>query len=184
MSMRGLGAREEAIEASGCLGRSDEPRPPEVRAVDCSRLYGPSWAALLARGEAAPMVTEYEKALLVLKEHDYAKMPERFHLMQLSEVCTSRENKNSTSAACTQVDKSLMSALVGFRSELLGLREELLGTEESNSEVGYLRNIVTIQAALIKEQQEQLYEKDREVHSVRREREQVCWLLKLLSFSN
>jgi male-specific lethal 1 len=119
-------------------------------------------ATLLICREAKPTIMEYEKAILVMKEHNYAQAPE------LSEMapflgrlnCANNEVPLAPSDGC-----HLHQLLLKNRNE------ELYGTGDGIS--SYLKTMVSLQATLIHELQEQNYIQDIESNTIRREKEQL-----------
>lgn len=183
MSMRGLAVEENSIDGAGSPG--GKPCPP------VSSLAGPALNDSLARvhsvsplinlltcREVAPSILEYEKALLVIKEHDYAKAPENPQLMQLSPLFMTDEGNgcgltSSGAFASPSLNrKTMKGVLVNCRKDVFGLRENLARKDEDSMSC-HLREVVSLQVALIREQQEQLHEKDRQLNAVRKEKEQV-----------
>ena len=191
MSMRGSGSEEGITETAGnlkeqpsqsvislempCLNRSSTPVHPT----------SPLTALLLCR-DIAPRIMEHEKALLVMKEHDYAKAPDKPELLQLASLLvnegekyvklTSNESVGARSEPLNLNRKAMKDLLLNCRSDVLGLRENLVRREKDDVVYGHLREIISLQVALIQEQQEQLHGRDKELSTVRKEKEQV-WLL-------
>ncbi len=138
-------------------------------------------STLLSHRNLAPVVLEHEKAFLVIKEHDYAKAPDRPELLQLSALLASEEEDSAARGATSEVQPELTSLsrrtmrdmLLNCQGAVLGLRGSFArGDERSHSR--QLREVVSLQVSLIREQQEQLYQKDRELNAARKEKEQVC----------
>lgn len=187
MFMRGTGDDGSAMEIED--NEEKRPSPPVTNpgapglrlSTLCVQTASP-FAALLTCSEVAPRLLEHEKALLVIKEHDYAKAPESPELLQLSALYMSDEGRGSelTSSEVTSTRndslnlsrKEMKEILLGCRSAMLGLRENL-GRRDEESACGHLREVISLQVSLIREQQEQLHEKDKELHLVRKEKEQV-----------
>ena len=129
-------------------------------------IASPSLAALLLCREYVPSVMEYEKAVLVMKEHDYAKVPEFTQLTPLlRHLTTSGEPSPSARESQPEALTSVQDTISLYRSEtLLGL---------DNGVSPYLKTMVSLQATLIHELQEQSYIREIETNTVRREKEQV-----------
>lgn len=144
----------------------------------CVRL-SPDIMGLFASRELAPVVLEHEKALLVIKEHDYAKAPERPDILQLSNIHEAHNISRSSLEAPFERESCVASprkpykdVLFNCRSDIARLREKV--SHQDDSLVGtHFRNVVSVQVALIREQQEQLHEKDRELGAMRKEKEQL-----------
>ena len=196
MSMRGPGDEEKAADAARRPG--DQPLQAgtsfSVPSMDCStplsRPVSPLTSLLVCR-EVAPRILEHEKALLVIKEHDYAKVPDRPELLQLASLCMSEEGNfallgsgednslplNGPSNS-TRTRKAMKDLLLNCHSDVMRHRESLLNRkQDENSLSSHFREVVSLQVALIREQQEQLYEKDKELSTVRKEKEQVGSLI-------
>ena len=136
---------------------------------------------LFGRREFVPLLLEHERALLVIKEHDYAKTPDRPEVLQLSSIHTTdlgNRNGDIASMAPNKDAKTLLNA----RTDLLLLRESFNHERNELSVVGHLRQVVGLQVALIREQQEQLHEKDKDLSAVRKEKEQVCQCIEIRNF--
>ena len=124
---------------------------------------------------------------MVIKEHDYAKIPDRPELLQLASLCMSEEGNfallessgdNSLplngSSDSTRTRKAMKDLLLNCHGDVIRHRESLLSSkQDENSLSSHFRDVVSLQVALIREQQEQLYEKDKELSTVRKEKEQV-----------
>lgn len=184
MSMRGSGGEEN------CLGSSSGE---EVRVADETPRHSSSPAAPAACTAASkcqvppllrvfsskaivPRILEYEKALLVMKEHDYAKAAERPEVLKLSSLLSELPPSSSGVREATEPVESLeeVDALLSTRKELLAFRESL-GKREDSVVTHHLREVVGMQIELIREQQEQLHGKDKELNTVRKDKEQVSW---------
>lgn len=163
---RAAGPAEDGGEPSG---KSEEagatPNPPSPL------------PAFLRRSELVPIVLELEKSLLVSREHDYAKAPDRLAVLQATTLLE-RKSDGPTDPRAGPRGAELCENLLNCRVELGRLRRGLLlrgsgedGRESANCR--HLRAVVGLQASLIREQQEQLYAKDRELASIRKDRDQV-----------
>ena len=133
--------------------------------VDLNRCFSPM-LGVFGHKEVVPSLLEYEKALLVIREHSYAKAPDRPEVLQLSNV----HAKDLNGPKEEQED---INTLLEARTGLLHLRESLSNERSEHSVVCHLRQVVGLQVALVREQQEQLHEKDRELNAVKKEKEQV-----------
>ncbi len=141
--------------------------------LDLNRCLSPM-LGLLGSKELVPSILEYEKVMLVVKEHSYAKEPDRADVLQLSNIhskdlSTQEEDANS---------------LLNARTDLLQLRRSIGHERSEPSVVCHLRQVVGLQVALIREQQEQLHDKDREMNAVKKEKEQVRFHNMFLSSNN
>lgn len=161
----------------------EETRADEVvgrDAVSCSSL-----ASLLLCSEAAPSIMEHEKALLIAKEHDYAKTPNDYGLVQLTPLILQQMEKancesenfqaptnDQNSEARQQVRSLVKKDLLGCQQTLLSARRNLLRESEEGIP-GHLRELVAMQASLVNTLQEQLHVREVELSTVRREKEQV-----------
>lgn len=132
----------------------------------------------LTRSELVPYVLELEKSLLVSKEHDYAKAPDRAAILQATTIfdrkaeTTNHNDEARTEAGCGSSGTASYDELFNCCGDLARLRSSLLRTDE-NVASRHLREVVSLQASLVREQQEQLYAKDRELASIRKDRDQV-----------
>lgn len=121
--------------------------------------------------EIVPKILEYEKALLVMKEHDYAKSEDRPGILKLSSLLSvpplpSEEPKEDAQAM------DCVSTLLSTRKDLLQCRENMF-ERERNLISNHQREMIGMQIELIREQQEQLHDKDKELNTVRKDKEQV-----------
>ena len=182
--MRGSAGVENSIDGAGSPG--GKPGPPVSSlagptlndTVACVHPVAPLINLLTCR-EVAPSILEYEKALLVIKEHDYAKAPENPQLMQLSPLFMADEtngcgltSSGDFASPSSFNRKAMKGVLVNCRKDVFGLRENLARKDEGSMS-SHLREVVSLQVTLIREQQEQLHEKDRQLNAVRKEKEQV-----------
>ena len=176
MSMPGPDTLVGASGAGRNEGRQPFPGDPSEEAAAASDAApAPSpLSTFLTRSELVPFILELEKSLLVTREHDYAKAPDRVAVLQAT---TLLERKTE---AATTLDGGARTEAGGFRAEqlpgccgeLAGMRRNMLISDE-NTTFRHLRGVVGLQAAIIREQQEQLYRKDRELASIRKDRDQV-----------
>ena len=170
MAMRGSETPEET-SAKEVVARE---------AVSCSSL-----ASLLLCSEAAPSIMEHEKALLIAKEHDYAKTPNDYGLVQLTPLILQQIEKENCEAENFQAPRNEQNSearrkvrslvkkeLLECHQTLLSGRRELLRESETGIP-GHLRELVAMQASLINTLQEQLHVREVELSTVRREKEQV-----------
>ncbi len=132
--------------------------------LDLNRCLSPM-LGLLGREELVPSILEYEKVMLVVKEHSYARKPDKADLLQLS-------NLHSKDLS-TQEEDASTNSLLNARTDLLQLRESIGQERSEPSVVCHLRQVIGLQVALIRDQQEQLHQKDKEMNAVKKEKEQV-----------
>ena len=177
MSMTGPDNLEAASEPVSNDGkRLLSPGQSEEAAVCSSTVPFPSsLTTFLSRSDFVPFVLELEKSLLVSKEHDYAKAPDRVAVLQATTVLE-RTAESTTNSCGQRTDAGAraepLNELLNCCGELARLRSGLLRSDE-NVTSRHLREVVSLQAALVREQQEQLYSKDRELATVRKDRDQV-----------
>lgn len=126
----------------------------------------PSLAAILLCREATPSIMEHEKAIVVMKEHDYAKIPEFTQLAPLLRRLTSRAAESSEPLSPQK------GSLLSVQETISQHRKETL-LNSDNGISPYLRTMVSLQATLIHDLQEQSYIKEIETNAIRREKEQV-----------
>lgn len=186
MSMRGSAGEENGVRD----GEKTVPKPcrPATRKEsDYSTRYSATnspWTSLL---EIAPSIYEHEKALLVMREHDYAKLPNKSPLLQFVANCRSPQQDNDASSVNPDNvgqqnpnQRTMKDLLLNCRRDLLNTRQQLVH-KDPNSVTEHLRELITLQVMLIHEQQEQLHGKDKELASVRKEKEQVSCTFQLCS---
>ena len=178
MSMPGPDTLEAAsgVDRNGG-GQPFPPGPSEEAAAPSDVAPAPSpLATFLTRSELVPFILELEKSLLVVREHDYAKATDRVAVLQATTLL-----ERKTEAATTLEDEARQERgpegprgeqLLNCTGELARLRRSVLRSDESAA-TQHLRGLVGLQAALIREQQDQLYCKDRELASIRKDRDQV-----------
>ena len=174
-------------------------KPPCLKGRN-HRLASPAdLLTLLACRELSPRLLEHEKALLVIKEHDYARPPDRPLILQLASMYGREGEEARASEACplegtpaadnaqhaqaraetddpdTNRHVSAEEVLLNCCSDVLRLRASLArrGGDGGEALASHLRDVVGLQVTLIREQQEQLHEKDGELKTVRKEKEQV-----------
>ena len=170
MSMTGSENEEETTRTPEKLTEEASKAKQDVTvslkpcAVDLKRCYSPTcMLGLLRRPELLPAVLEFEKTMLVIKEHSYARAPDRPEVLQLSNIHAIDLSSQDEDA----------NTLLNARTDLLQLRESIGNERSEPSVVGHLRQVVGLQVALIRDQQEQLYEKDRDMNAVKKEKEQA-----------
>lgn len=225
MSMRGPGVDRDNHGAGGsgenvrdCGNGAVTRLAGDERLEELSRLkdrdgylYTPAdLLACLACRELSPRLLDFEKALLVVKEHDYARPPDRPMLLQLASMyvreaegtankasvreraaapghgqeaaavarsaAEARGETEGGEAGCRGRHVTAEDVLLNCRNDVIGLRASLArrGSDDDGAALAtHLREIVGLQVALIREQQEQLHEKDGELKAVRRDKEQV-----------
>ena len=142
--------------------------------------YPSPLSTFLTRSELVPFVLELEKSLLVSREHDYAKAPDRLAVLQATALLERRSDGAITHNSGSGVEATTESSRAEQCEELLNccgelgrLRRSALLCSDENATSRHLRAVVGLQASLIREQQEQIYTKDRELASIRRDRDQV-----------
>ena len=187
MSMRVSGGEENAANSPGVpdekackvdqsLAEPSSPCPglqgtmPEGWHYPASPLLG-----LLACRELMPQVLEHERALLVMKEHDYAKTPHRAEILQLSFAIQPTADDGGIEPP-GEVEEGSFGAngtLLNCRNDLLKLRESVGSRSGEPVVTSHFRDVVGLQVALLREQQEQLFHKDSELNAIRKEKEQV-----------
>ena len=182
--MRGPDTLEASSETANNGGEQPFSPGQSEEAVDnLNTMPVPSpLTTFLTRSELVPYVLELEKSLLVSKEHDYAKAPDRAAILQATTVlerkaeATNEDENDRTApeAGCGSSDSrpTPYHDLLNCCGELARLRCSLLHSDE-NVTSRHLREVVGLQASLVREQQEQLYCKDRELASIRKDRDQV-----------
>lgn len=171
MSMRGSGGEENCLDASSGVevivtddvSRHSTSPVPVVTAQKC--LVSPL-LRIFSSKEVVPRILEYEKALLVMKEHDYAKAPERPEVLKLSSLLV------EPPLLCEDSRDAMadVNTLMNTRKDLLQFRES---SSKDSVVSSHLRDMVGMQIELIREQQEQLHAKDKELNTVRKDKEQV-----------
>lgn len=136
----------------------------------------PTLAAILACREASSGIMEHEKTILVMKEHDYAKTPDMSQLAPffrlLSEERPSLDVEQSTGEKKPRRKGS--SELFNVRQALADTRASLL--MDTNPLSDHLNSMVSLQATLINQLQEQVFFKGIETSTIRREKEQVQYM--------
>jgi hypothetical protein len=150
--------------------------------------YPSPLSTYLTRSELVPFVLELEKSLLVSREHDYAKAPDRLAVLQATALLERSSDGAITHNSGRGVEAKTESSRAEQCEELLNccgelgrLRRSALLCSGENATSRHLRAVVGLQASLIREQQEQIYTKDRELASIRRDRDQVSTVWSLVS---
>ena len=166
LTLRGMAMRVTE-EKGDCGGKASAPVP--VATAGSSSL-----AALVSCREASGEIMEYEKAVLVTKEHDYVKGPELTQLAPLLKSAWPAKEEASTSDVGRKRPRkgSQKAELLSVINSLSLARESLL-SNESGEASSHLTSMVSLQATLIHELQEQLHVREVETNTVRREKEQV-----------
>ena len=181
----------DTLEAASGPGREERfspPRSEEAGSLKTMPVPSPL-TTFLTRNELVPFVLELEKSLLVSKEHDYAKAPDRAAVFQATTLLerkpqtTNHDDSTRSEASCGSSCSRMAPCdeLLNCCGELTRLRYSLLRSGEKTA-ARHLREVVSLQAALVREQQEQLYCKDRELASIRKDRDQVFIIYKGRSF--
>lgn len=175
MSMTGSGGEENSLEPSSSAfsdGASSHISP--VISGGTPKCAMSPLLRIFSSKEVVPKILDYEKALLVMKEHDYAKAVERSAVLKLSSLlpeplplCEDAEQTLRPLDSIADID-----TLLNTRKDLLLVRES--ATNKADNVVSsHLREVVGMQIELIREQQEQLHGKDKELNTVRKDKEQV-----------
>ena len=176
MSMRVSGGEESCLEPSSTVEvRTSEDASPSQDAIStATRCEVSPLLRIFSSKEVVPKILEYEKALLVMKEHDYAKASERPGIAKLSSLLSEPEPLCEDSRpALQQVDSMVdLNALLSIRKDLALFRESLTKREDSVLP-NHCREVIGMQIELIREQQEQLQDKDKELSTARKDKEQV-----------
>lgn len=146
-------------------------------ATDNSRL-----SVLLACRELTPMIMEHEKAILVMKEHDYAGVPELTRMAPLLHSLTSgplvteedfsQVDGSSPSSSRSLSHSTTRSLLLNVRNTLADNRRDIL-TGGSDGLMSHFKEMISLQSILLHELQEQIQIKDIESSTAYREKEQV-----------
>lgn len=192
MSMRVSGGEENAANSPGvpeekackvdpsltepsspCPG---PPGPQGTMVPECCHFPASPLLGLLACRELMPQLLEHERALLVMKEHDYAKAPHRAEILQLSFSIQPTADDGGTRTTAEEGGEESFSAnstLLNCRNDLLKLRESVGSRSGEPMVTSHFREVVGLQVALLREQQEQLFQKDNELNAIRKEKEQV-----------
>lgn len=183
MSMPGPDTLEPASgSARNGDGQLFPPGQSEEAAVHSRSSPTPSpLTTFLTRSELVPFVLELEKSLLVSKEHNYAKAPDRVAVLQATTLLERRseadichqEGGGEAKTGSSRAEQC--GELLNCCGQLGRVRRSVLLCSDESATSRHLRAVVGLQAALIREQQEQLYSKDRELASIRKDRDQVRW---------
>ena len=161
--------------------KSKDRRDNSLEEVTSSGHLLPCLAALLVCREATPKIMEHEKAVLVMKEHNYAKAPELTQLAPFLQqlICPTDQTQSDPPIDSENIRSLGRKQKNCSKLELLGISETIMKTRqntmlgEETSVSPYLRSMVTLQASLIHELQDQLHTREIETNTVRREKEQV-----------
>lgn len=186
MSMRGPGGEETCLEPSNVeVSVSEETSchstlPGTAHEYEVSPLL-----RIFTSKEVVPKILEYEKAVLVMKEHDYAKAAERPEVLKLSSLLAESPTLSEDVRQAAQPVDSMadLNVLLNIRKDLLRFRESV-SKREDGLVSNHLREVVGMQIELIREQQEQLHDKDKELNTARKDKEQVKSCLKKYFFYN
>ena len=128
-------------------------------------------AAILACREASPGIMEHEKTILVMKEHDYAKTPDMSQLAPLFRILTEETVTDGANRTKSRRRSRKNSELFNVRQTLSEARTNLLKDDGALS--NHLNKMVSLQATLIHQLQEQVFFKGLETATVKRDKEQV-----------
>ena len=184
--MRGSGGEENCpapptgaeVSVPGETSRHSASPATDMTTIRCE--VSPLLSVFTSK-EIVPTILEYEKAVLVMKEHDYAKAGERPEVLKLSSLLT--EMPPTREESKEPVDPlGDINTLLNSRKELLQFRKQF-GKREDSAVSDHLREVVGMQIELIREQQEQLHEKDKELSTVRKDKEQVRGLMNSKSWA-
>lgn len=177
--MTGSAGEENCLEpSSGTFSGGDSRQiSPAATGTTSTCAVSPLLTPLLtlfSSKEVVPTILEYEKALLVKKEHDYAKAAERPEILKLSSLLTDPPPLCEDAGHEPQPLDSIgdINTLLSTRKDLLLIRENVSKKEDSRVS-NHLHQVVGMQIELIREQQEQLHDKDKELSTVRKDKEQV-----------
>lgn len=176
MSMRVSGGEESCLESSSTVEvRTSEDASPSQTTISAAPRCEPSpLLRIFSSKEVVPQILEYEKAVLVMKEHDYAKAPERPEVLKLSSLLAEspplcEDSRQDPEPVDSMAD---LNTLLSTRKELALFRESLSKREDSVLP-NHCREVIGMQIELIREQQEQLQDKDKELNTARKDKEQV-----------
>lgn len=184
MSMRDLVSEESSVRGHSreglgvgleveCSSAHSSPRAPIASApLESTRCNSSPLLRIFASKEIVPKVLEYEKAILVMKEHDYAKKRDRAEVIQLSGLLENLADTPQESTSVTEEVSDPVSIIMSLRKEIHDFRDSLAKNEDGLI-TSQLRDLVSMHVELIREQQEQLQDKDKELSTVRKDKEQV-----------
>ena len=139
----------------------------------------PSLAAILACRDASSGMMEHEKTILVMKEHDYAKTPDMAQLAPLLHFLSEDGLPSEEGVSKLTAEKGNKKAFMK-RPELLNVKMALSEArtrllQEDSGLSTHLNKIVSLQATLIHQLQDQVFFKDLEMNTIKREKEQVSF---------
>lgn len=191
------GGRTQAMAMRSCASNADSkddvPTIQSTEPTAAAEIPFSPLLSLLTSRECVPGLLECEKAVLVTKEHDYDRVPERCELAQLTPTvlrnttepdveravqALERATGNMSSAPDTRrrsqrrQESSVKNALLDCQQMLLSTRQKLL-QPDNDSVSGHLRQLVGLQASVIHDLQDRLHSRDVELGTVRRDKEQV-----------
>lgn len=176
MSMRVPGGEDSCLESSSTVEvRTSEDASPSHTISTHPRCEASPLLRIFRSKEVVPKILEYEKALLVMKEHDYAKASERPEIIKLSSLLNECPLlcEDSRQPTTQPVDPMAdLNTLLSTRKELVLFRDSL-GKREDSVLPNHCREVIGMQIELIREQQEQLQDKDKELNTARKDKEQV-----------
>lgn len=183
MSMTGSEGEENCLEpSSGVFSEGVSRQISPVATGATPKCTVSPLLRIFSSKEVVPKILDYEKALLVMKEHDYSKAADRAEILKLSSLlteplplCVDGEEMGKPLDSIADLN-----TLLNTRKDLLLVRESASKKEDSVVS-NHLHEVVSMQIELIREQQEQLHDKDKELNTVRKDKEQVG---KLLLISN
>lgn len=133
----------------------------------------PSMAAIMSCREASSGIMEHEKTILVMKEHDYAKTPDMSQLAPFFRFL-SEERGVDNDQSRMKIGHKGSGKLSSVRKALADNRASLLVDESPLS--NHLSSMVSLQATLINQLQEQVFCKGVETSTIKREKEQVPYV--------
>jgi len=165
-----LSVGQEVVCMSAHLSPRDSSAFTPLDAVRCN---SSPLLRIFASKDVAPKVLEYEKAILVMKEHDYAKKQERAEVQQLSSLVQELSDAPQEKPSVPEEASDPVSVIMNLRKEIHEFRNSLARSEDGLI-TSQLRDLVSMHIELIREQQEQLHDKDKELSTVRKDKEQVC----------
>lgn len=175
MSMTGSGGEENCLEpSSGVFSEGNSRQVSPVPTGAASKCIVSPLLRIFSSKEVVPKILEYEKAVLVMKEHNYAKAVERPEILKLSSLLTESPLLCEDAVQEAQPLDSItdINTLLSTRKDLLLVRESV-SRKEDRVVSNHLHQVVGVQIELLREQQEQLHDRDKELSTVRKDKEQV-----------
>ena len=164
-----LSVGREVVCMSAHLSPQDSSAPAPLDAARCN---SSPLLRIFASKNVVPKVLEYEKAILVMKEHDYAKKQDRAEVQQLSGLVQELSDAPQEQSSVSEEASDPVSVIMNLRKEIHEFRNSLVRSEDGLI-TSQLRDLVSMHIELIREQQEQLHDKDKELSTVRKDKEQV-----------